>query len=498
MLDDGRRGGGRRERLHEAAARRVAHEARCARSRAASCVVVGVNAWTETRAVAAHGRRPVDPGGGRIGRARADRVAARVPRAAQRRARCSARCATSTTRSRAGGNVMPPSIRAAHAGVTTGEWADALRKRFGEYRAPTGVGIAARAGAGERRDRAVRERVRALGRALGRPLKMLVGKPGLDGHSNGAEQIAVTARDVGMEVVYEGIRLTPERDRALGARRGRARDRALDPVGLARRAGGRRARPRCARRRSRRAGGRRRHHPRGRRAQAARAPACAASTRRRTSTSRASWARSSTWSRSRALPPERKPACRRAEAALPPELAARLLARDRAAVAEALNLADDRRAGRRAQALALLDALERGDAVPGPPRDRRHRRARRRQVDAARRARARAAARAARRVAIVAVDPSSRAPAARCSATASAMRSRQRDPGVFVRSMAARERLGGISDAARAGVAILAAVFDHVFVETVGVGQSEIRRWPRSSTRWCSSRTPAAATCSSS
>jgi (2R)-ethylmalonyl-CoA mutase len=111
----------------------------------------------------------------------------------------------------AGANVMPPSIRAAHAGATTGEWADVLRELFGEYRAPTGVVLrpsaAAAAGASTA---SVRERVQALGQRLGRPLKILVGKPGLDGHSNGAEQIAVRARDVGMEVVYEGIRLTPE------------------------------------------------------------------------------------------------------------------------------------------------------------------------------------------------------------------------------------------------------------------------------------------------
>jgi len=108
-----------------------------------------------------------------------------------------------------GGNVMPPSIRAAQAGVTTGEWADTLRERFGEYRAPTGV--AGQRVAGDAESIAgVRGRVRELGERLGRPLKMLVGKPGLDGHSNGAEQIAVKARDVGMEVVYDGIRLTPE------------------------------------------------------------------------------------------------------------------------------------------------------------------------------------------------------------------------------------------------------------------------------------------------
>ncbi len=108
-----------------------------------------------------------------------------------------------------GGNAMPPSLRAAHAGVTTGEWADVLRELFGEYRAPTGVGARSDAQPGSQAAE-VRKRVHALSERLGRPLKVLVGKPGLDGHSNGAEQIAVRARDAGMEVVYEGIRLTPE------------------------------------------------------------------------------------------------------------------------------------------------------------------------------------------------------------------------------------------------------------------------------------------------
>jgi (2R)-ethylmalonyl-CoA mutase len=108
-----------------------------------------------------------------------------------------------------GANVMPVSIRAAKAGVTTGEWADTLRNRFGEYRAPTGV-VASAAVTASDETAAVRKRVRAIEAELGRPLKLLVGKPGLDGHSNGAEQIAVKARDVGMEVVYEGIRLTPD------------------------------------------------------------------------------------------------------------------------------------------------------------------------------------------------------------------------------------------------------------------------------------------------
>ncbi len=106
-----------------------------------------------------------------------------------------------------GRNIMEPSIAAAKAGVTTGEWGAALREVFGEYRAPTGVGRAARDDAGD--VAAVRESVEAVSRKLGRRLKFLVGKPGLDGHSNGAEQIAVRARDCGMEVVYEGIRLTP-------------------------------------------------------------------------------------------------------------------------------------------------------------------------------------------------------------------------------------------------------------------------------------------------
>jgi (2R)-ethylmalonyl-CoA mutase len=108
-----------------------------------------------------------------------------------------------------GDNVMPASIRAAQAGVTTGEWADTLRSLFGEYRAPTGVVAHAHPAPSEATER-VREAVARLGEKLGRPLKILIGKPGLDGHSNGAEQIAVKARDVGMEVVYEGIRLTPE------------------------------------------------------------------------------------------------------------------------------------------------------------------------------------------------------------------------------------------------------------------------------------------------
>jgi (2R)-ethylmalonyl-CoA mutase len=104
-------------------------------------------------------------------------------------------------------NLMDAALECARAGVTTGEWAGALREVFGEYRAPTGVSGAAGAGGAELS--AVRERVRATGEELGARLRMLVGKPGLDGHSNGAEQIAVRARDAGFEVIYQGIRLTP-------------------------------------------------------------------------------------------------------------------------------------------------------------------------------------------------------------------------------------------------------------------------------------------------
>jgi (2R)-ethylmalonyl-CoA mutase len=105
-------------------------------------------------------------------------------------------------------NLMEASLECARVGVTVGEWSGVLREVFGEYRPPTGV-AGASGGGHEGGLHDVQERVRALGAQLGRPLKFLVGKPGLDGHSNGAEQIAVRARDAGFEVVYSGIRLTP-------------------------------------------------------------------------------------------------------------------------------------------------------------------------------------------------------------------------------------------------------------------------------------------------
>jgi len=122
-------------------------------------------------------------------------------------------------------NIMPATIAAAKAGVTTGEWAQALRDSFGEYRGPTGVGGSA-SGADEELLAEIRARVDEVSDEIGHRIRILVGKPGLDGHSNGAEQIAVRARDVGMEVIYQGIRLTPEQIAASAA------DEDVDVVGL--------------------------------------------------------------------------------------------------------------------------------------------------------------------------------------------------------------------------------------------------------------------------
>jgi (2R)-ethylmalonyl-CoA mutase len=110
---------------------------------------------------------------------------------------------------REGRNIMEPSIACAKAGVTTGEWGGTLREIFGEYRAPTGVALTMRAEGGEPLE-SLRKRVERLAERMGETPRFLVGKPGLDGHSNGAEQIAVRAADTGLEVIYDGIRVTPE------------------------------------------------------------------------------------------------------------------------------------------------------------------------------------------------------------------------------------------------------------------------------------------------
>jgi len=122
-----------------------------------------------------------------------------------------------------GANVMPATIDLAHAGGTTGEWAGLFREVFGEYRAPTGVAAAAGIGGVSTALHDTAARVKAM---AGGPPRFLVAKPGLDGHSNGAEQIAVAARDAGMEVIYQGIRLTPSQIAAV------ARDEDVDVVGL--------------------------------------------------------------------------------------------------------------------------------------------------------------------------------------------------------------------------------------------------------------------------
>ena len=150
--------------------------------------------------------------------------------------------------------------------MTTGEWAQALREVFGEFRAPTGVsGSVGVSSGGSDELRAVREEVRRTGEELGERLRVLVAKPGLDGHSNGAEQVAVRARDAGFEVVYQGIRLTPEQIVAAAV----AEDVHLVGIsilsGLAHGAGARDPRRPARRRGRRRAGHRRRDHPRHRR-----------------------------------------------------------------------------------------------------------------------------------------------------------------------------------------------------------------------------------------
>ncbi|WP_374374086.1 methylmalonyl-CoA mutase family protein [Dongia sp.] len=191
-----------KQRLVESNARRLAA------IESGTQTVVGVNKYTESApspllAGGDGGFLTIDD------QAEIDQVAAlKAWRAARDNAAAEAALRKLEADARSGRNVMEASIACAHAGCTTGEWGETLRRVFGEYRAPTGV---ARASIDQSSTRveAVREKVEAASRRLGRRLKILVGKPGLDGHSNGAEQIAVRARDAGMEVVYEGIRLTP-------------------------------------------------------------------------------------------------------------------------------------------------------------------------------------------------------------------------------------------------------------------------------------------------
>ncbi|RKF16106.1 protein meaA [Roseovarius spongiae] len=181
--------------------------ARLARIEAGETVVVGVNRYTEGEAGPLMGEdggiMTVDPG------VEADQIARLEAWRAERDA-AAVEMALSALREAAamGQNIMPASLNAARAGVTTGEWAAEMRAVHGEYRGPTGVSSSP----SNRTEglEELRASVDAVSTRLGRRLRFLVGKPGLDGHSNGAEQIAVRARDCGMDIAYEGIRMTPE------------------------------------------------------------------------------------------------------------------------------------------------------------------------------------------------------------------------------------------------------------------------------------------------
>jgi (2R)-ethylmalonyl-CoA mutase len=179
------------------------------RMEAGTDVVVGVNRLTETEPspLTAAGAAPVERVDPAVEVAAVESV--RAWRAGRDAPTVEAALARLRAYATSGANLMPSTLDCARAGVTTGEWAGALRRVFGEYRAPTGLS-GSPAPSVHTGLSAVRERVAATAAELGTPrLRMLVGKPGLDGHSNGAEQIAVRARDAGFEVVYQGIRLTP-------------------------------------------------------------------------------------------------------------------------------------------------------------------------------------------------------------------------------------------------------------------------------------------------
>ncbi|MFV0461388.1 MAG: protein meaA [Actinomycetales bacterium] len=199
----------------------ASHAARRARIEAGQDVVVGVNRFetTEPNPLTADldaAIQTVDPAGEKA--AVQAIIGWRTERDADPDGAAAAAAALGRLRADAAGNVnlMPATLDCARAGVTTGEWAGVLREEFGEYRAPTGVSGSVAAPVADVESEAaqslsrVRGMVEQTGNELGGRLRMLVGKPGLDGHSNGAEQVAVRARDAGFEVVYQGIRLTPE------------------------------------------------------------------------------------------------------------------------------------------------------------------------------------------------------------------------------------------------------------------------------------------------
>ncbi|MGI9642603.1 MAG: protein meaA [Acidimicrobiia bacterium] len=221
-LDDVLALGGAFEAIDELKGRLVrSHTERMRRIESGDQMVVGVNAFEETAESPLGGEDNilrVDPAVeantiAEVEHWRAERDEAAVSAALEELERVA----------RGDENVMPATIALATAGGTTGEWAGLLREVFGEYRAPTGVAAAVGAGASSEGLAGIAKRLRA---APGGPPRMLIGKPGLDGHSNGAEQVAVAARDSGFEVIYQGIRLTPEQIAAA------ARDEDVDVVGL--------------------------------------------------------------------------------------------------------------------------------------------------------------------------------------------------------------------------------------------------------------------------
>ncbi len=214
--------GGAFEAIEELKGRLVrSHAERLRRIERGEQTIVGVNAFTEAAEspLAGDGSiQQVDPG------VHAEMVAdVQQWRSSRDQSAVGAALESLEAAAQTGSNIMEPTIALANAGGTTGEWAGLLRDIFGEYRAPTGVAAAAGAGGGSDALAAIAKRLQDL--EFGPP-RILVAKPGLDGHSNGAEQIAVAARDAGMEVVYEGIRMTPEQIAAV------ARDEDVDAVGI--------------------------------------------------------------------------------------------------------------------------------------------------------------------------------------------------------------------------------------------------------------------------
>jgi (2R)-ethylmalonyl-CoA mutase len=188
----------------------ASHAQRQRRIESGALVVVGINKYTEhepsplVTGESAESILVVDP---EAERRQIERLNAFRSGRGQTEAAAALRALADAAKS--GTNIMPASIRAAHAGVTTGEWAQTLRDVFGEYRAPTGLQGATFTGEGEQIAE-VRARAKLVSQQIGHPIRLLVAKPGLDGHSNGAEQIAVRGKEAGLEVIYNGIRLTPE------------------------------------------------------------------------------------------------------------------------------------------------------------------------------------------------------------------------------------------------------------------------------------------------